>query len=359
MIGYNRMCLTSDNNNSGVIPVKSANLPHRVAAAAALCASLLLAPVSQSQETPLERSFCVFDPVGANGPLFAITKTFQPVALKEGIKLNLRAYTDEKVAAEDFKAGQCDAVLLTGTRAREFNKFTGTLEAMGAVPGEQEMRLLYNTLSQPKARQFLIDGPYEVAGVFPGGAVYLHTRDRAIDSVEKLQGKRIATLDFDSASVRMVRHVGASVVGSNSANFAGKFNNGSVDLAYAPAVAYTPLELYKGVTPNGGVFKYALAYMNFQVIIHRDRFPDAAGQMVRDQSIKRIDEAYEIIAQAEAEIPEDVWMHLPQEDTAEYDKMLRNVRLSLLEDGVYDERAIKLMKAIRCRVDGARSECAS
>jgi hypothetical protein len=39
--------------------------------------------------------------------------------------------------------------------------------------------------------------------------------------------------------------------------------------------------------------------------------------------------------------------------------MLRKVRLSLLEDGVYDERAISLMKAIRCRVDGSRSECAS
>lgn len=339
--------------------MKSVNIRQQVVLAVALCASLLLPSLTlaQTQDELLERSFCVFDPVGANGPLFAITKTFQPVAMKKGIKLNLRAYTDEKVAAEDFKAGQCDAVLLTGTRAREFNKFTGSLEAMGAVPGEEEMRLLYNTLSQPKARPLLIDGPYEVAGVFPGGAVYLFTRDRTIDSVEKLQGKRVATLDFDEASVRMVRYVGASVVGSNSANFAGKFNNGSVDLAYAPAVAYQPLELYKGVNPNGAVLKYALAYMNFQVIIHRDRFPEEAGQMVRDEAIKRMGEAYDIIAEAEAGIPKDAWMILPQEDTAEYDKMLRKVRLSLLDDGVYDERALKLMKAIRCRVDATRSEC--
>jgi len=341
--------------------VISVNLPQRVAVAAALCISLLLPSLAlaETQKELLERSFCVFDPVGANGPLFAITKTFQPIALSQGVKLDLRAYTDEKVAAEDFKAGQCDAVLLTGTRAREFNKFTGSLEAMGAVPGEEEMRLLYNTLSQPKARAFLIDGPYEVAGVFPGGAVYLFTRDRTIDSVEKLQGKRVATLDFDEASVRMVRYVGASVVGSNSANFAGKFNNGSVDLAYGPAVAYQPLELYKGVNPNGGVLKYALAYMNFQVILHRDRFPDEVGQVVRNETIKRIDQAYDIIAEAEAGIPKETWMLLPQEDMAEYDKMLQKVRLSLLADGVYDERAIKLMKAIRCRVDGTRSECAS
>lgn len=339
--------------------MKSANLPQRVAAAAALCASLLLAPVSQAEESILERSFCVFDPVGANGPLFAITKTFQPEAMKQGIKLNLRAYTDEKVAAEDFKAGQCDAVLLTGTRAREFNKFTGTLEAMGAVPGEEEMRLLYNTLSQPKARSFMIDGSYEVAGVLPAGAIYLHTRDRNIDSVEKLQGKRIATLDYDAASVRMVRHVGASVVGSNSANFAGKFNNGSVDLAYAPAVAYQPLELYKGVNPDGAVVKYALGYMNFQIIIHRDRFPEDTSNFIREQAVSKLDEAYEIIATAESEIPSDVWMSLPQERLAEYDRMLEKVRTSLTEDGIFDERAIKLMKAIRCRVDGSRSECAS
>ncbi|SFL89094.1 TRAP-type C4-dicarboxylate transport system, substrate-binding protein [Marinobacter zhejiangensis] len=339
--------------------MKSRNPFRKVAAASALLASLALPAMAQSTQEPIERSFCVFDPVGANGPLFAITKTFQPVALREGIKLNLRAYTDEKVAAEDFKAGQCDAVLLTGTRAREFNRFTGSLEAMGAVPGEEEMRLLYNTLAQPNARQFLIEGDYEVAGVFPGGAVYLHTRDRNIDTVEELQGQKIATLDFDEASLRMVRHVGASVVGSNSANFAGKFNNGSVDLAYAPAVAYTPLELYKGVSPNGGVFRYALAYMNFQVIIHRDRFPENAGQVVRDEAMRRIDEAYEIIAQAEAEIPEQVWMTPPAEDVAEYDKMLQEVRLSLLADGVYDERAIRLMRAIRCRVDGTRAECSS
>ncbi|MDS1310874.1 putative solute-binding protein [Marinobacter xiaoshiensis] len=343
----------------------SAFFPQKVALAAALCASFLLPSVGNAQTSPkaddeiIERSFCVFDPVGANGPLFTITKTFQPIALQNGIKLNLSAYTDEKVAAEDFKAGQCDAVFLTGTRAREFNKFTGSLEAMGAVPGQEEMRLLYNTLSQPNARPLLVDGPYEVAGVFPAGAIYLHTRDRSIDSVEKLQGKRVATLDFDQASVRMVRHVGASVVGSNSANFAGKFNNGSVDIAYAPAVAYQPLELYKGVEPNGGVLKYALAYMNFQIILHRDRFPDSAGQMVRDEAVKRMGEAYDIISQAEAEMPESVWMTLPREVTAEYDKMLQKVRLSLVDDGVYDERAIKLMKAIRCRVDATRSECAS
>ena len=85
----------------------SANLAHRVAMAAALYAFLVFPSLghAQAQSEILERSFCVFDPVGANGPLFAIIKTFQPAALQSGIKLDLRAYTDEKVAAEDFRRG--------------------------------------------------------------------------------------------------------------------------------------------------------------------------------------------------------------------------------------------------------------
>ena len=81
------------------------------------------------QADMMDRTFCVWDPVGANGPLFNVMKSAKPSAMKWGINLELKAYTDEKIAAEDFKAGQCDSVLLTGTRAREFNKFTGSLEA--------------------------------------------------------------------------------------------------------------------------------------------------------------------------------------------------------------------------------------
>ncbi|MGB2115144.1 MAG: hypothetical protein ACPHZA_18350, partial [Marinobacter adhaerens] len=84
--------------------MKAIRITRRVAAAAALCASFIAPMHAQAQTDIIERSFCVFDPVGANGPLFSITKEFQPVALQRGIKLDLRAYTDEKVAAEDFKA---------------------------------------------------------------------------------------------------------------------------------------------------------------------------------------------------------------------------------------------------------------
>lgn len=313
---------------------------------------------SVAQADMINRSLCVWDPIGANGPLFNVMKSAKPSAMKWGINLELKAYTDEKIAAEDFRAGQCDSVLLTGTRAREFNKFTGSLEAMGAIPSSKEMRMVLQTLTQPKAAKLMVSGEYEVAGILPAGAIYLYTRDRTINTVEELQGKKVATLDYDQASMTMVRHVGASVVGASTANFAGKFNNGSVDIAYAPAVAYTPLELYKGLGENGGIFDFSLAQMNFQIIARKDRFPEGYGQKVRDYSASRYEEAYELVEVAKAEIDPKYWMKPTVDQLDGYSKMLREVRISLRDKGVYDGKALRLMRKVRCKNDPTNSECA-
>ena len=48
--------------------------------------------------------------------------------------------------------------------------------------------------------------------------------------------------------------------------------------------------------------------MNFQIVIHRERFPDETAQFIRDQAMSKLDEAYEIIAEAEAGISKHVWL---------------------------------------------------
>lgn len=320
--------------------------------------TLVTATSVAAKEDLLERSLCVFDPVGANGPLFELMQSARPMALKKGVDLELRAYTSEKIAAEEFRNGQCDSVLLTGTMARDFNRFTGSLEAMGAIPGEEEMRMLLQVLSQSNARQYLQTEQYEVVGVLPAGAVYLFLDDRSIDTVEELQGKRIATLGHDKASVTMVRHVGASVVGSSTSNFSGRFNNGSVDAAYAPAVAYEPLELYKGLGNNGAILDYTLAQMNFQVLVRRDRFPEQFVTQARDYAFSRVDQAYDIIEDAESKVKEKYWMRPTQQQRHEYNAMLAEVRDQLREEGEFNETALKLMRGIRCRVTPSRAECA-
>ncbi|MFY9180445.1 MAG: putative solute-binding protein [Venatoribacter sp.] len=322
-------------------------------------AFLLLAGISLNTWAAglVKHDVCVYDPLGANGSLFGLMKDYKTSALDWGIDFHLRAYTDEKIAIDDFKAQQCDVVLVTGARARPFNKFAATIEAIGAVPNHDIMKKAVNAISTPQAAKFMVEGRYEVAGVMPAGPIYLFVRDRKVNSAEALSGKRIATFEYDQPSIKMVNHVGASVVPSNSANFSGKFNNGSVDVAYAPAVAYKPLELYKGIADKGAVIRFNLAYLDFQMVIYKDKFPAGFGQKSREYVASQFDRMIEYIEQDTAAIEDKYWLDLSPEDTARYNEMLRSVRITLRDEGTYDGRMLRLIRRLRCADTPSAAEC--
>ncbi|MEX0572710.1 putative multidrug efflux protein AdeT1, partial [Acinetobacter baumannii] len=64
---------------------------------------------------------CVFDPIGKSGDAFALAKDYALEAKNWGADLSLKAYVDERVAAEDLKVGKCDGAIISGLRGRQFN----------------------------------------------------------------------------------------------------------------------------------------------------------------------------------------------------------------------------------------------
>ena len=333
----------------------------RLMTAAALVGPIVFA--SFATGTPpkvVKRTLCVYDPAGGAGDVFGLAKDYRIAALADGVDLVPKAYNDERTAAEDFKAKQCHAVLMTATRVRPFHKFSGTFEAIGALSSYNDLRRLIEVLSKPKASSLMRSGEYEIAGVLPGGAVYLLVADRAIDTVGELAGKRIATLTYDGASRFMVQNVGASMVAADIGTFAGMFNNGSVDACYAPATAYQALELYKGLGNKGGVVKYPLAQLTLQLLIRTADFPAGYGQKTRAYfSSQLFDSALGFVKSAEEAIPARQWIDIPREDQARYDEMFRGVRIRLRDvEKVYHPTALKLMRKLRCRNRPDRAECA-
>ncbi|SDC77371.1 hypothetical protein SAMN05421749_1149 [Acinetobacter marinus] len=73
-------------------------------------------------------TFCVFDLVGTQGDVYALMKDYQLASKQWGANIELKAYTDERVLTEDFKAGKCDGASITGMRGRQFNSFTGSID---------------------------------------------------------------------------------------------------------------------------------------------------------------------------------------------------------------------------------------
>ena len=112
---------------------------------AAAMAIALIAGTAQAQ------SFCVYDPTGAQGPGYAFAKDYELAAKAWGVNLVLKAYTDERVASEDFKAGQCDGVAITGLRGRQYNAYVGSIDSIGSVPSYRHLRTVLQVLASPQS----------------------------------------------------------------------------------------------------------------------------------------------------------------------------------------------------------------
>ena len=325
----------------------------------ALVAFVLASTICLASATaqPVDKVMCVFDPSGAVGDAFQQMEEFQTAALEWGVRFDMRPYTDERTAAEDFNAGVCEAVLLTGVRARQYNKFAGSVEAMGAIDSYEVMHQVLGLLANPRAGERMVSGDYETVAIFPGGAVYLFLRDRNLSNISELAGKRIATIDFDQAAVTMVDRIGASMVPADIGTFAGMFNNGSVDVCYAPATAYRPLELERGLQSGGGVVRYPLSQLTLQVVARRAELPEGFGNSARAFAYERFDSMMTLINRGDAEIAESYWLDVPAEERQNYDSVFREVRIQLRDEGVYDGTMLGLLRRVRCQVDDTRAEC--
>lgn len=318
-------------------------------------------------EKPLYLSVCLFDILGKNGDVYSRAKDLTLLARRWNVFVDIQVFMDERITAENFKAGQCEAAGISTLRARQFNQFIGSLDAVGAVPSYEHMRTVLHTLLDPKIIPLSITEPYQIVGVMPIGALYVMVRDREINSIEKAAGKKIAVLDWDKSQAKMVEKLGAQPVASDITNFAGKFNNGQVDIIAAPAIAFKPMELYRGLGDKGAIYNFPLAQITGSLVINRElirkKLPDLDQKMMSLREVgiqfldKVLDQMFAFIDKEEKTIPAKYWMELPKEDHAKYNQMMREARILMTKDGVYDPRMMKLLKKVRCKHDASLAEC--
>ena len=323
------------------------------------------APMAQANQT-----LCVYDLLGGAGDMVNIAKDYAVAAQNMGAKMSIKAYTDERVATEDLKAGECDAVMATGFRTRQFNPTAAALDSLGVstiirngkvdMPASYEtVRKTIQTFASPTASKLMVNGRYEVAGIIPFGTAYPVVNDRKINTVEALAGKRIASFDYDKAQAIMIQKIGAQPVSADITNFAGKFNNGSVDFIAAPAMAYRPLELYRGIGTKGAINRFPILILTYQIIINETKFPEGFGLKSRQYWLGQFNRAMTLINKAEKDIPAATWGDLTSENMVKYTIMLRDSRIAIAEQGIYDKPGLKIIKRVRCSINSADSECSA
>lgn len=305
----------------------------------------------------IKRSVCIWDPIGKAGPIFQAAMDQKARAQAFGIDLKLVPYTDESIATVDLKAGHCDAALISGLRARTLNQFTGTTDAIGGITTDQQMRTLLYVLSRPAMAKHMVQGPFVTLGIAQGGAAYVFVDDKTINTLGKAAGKKVAVLSYDQVQAEMVAQIGATPVPATMLSAPNMFNNHVVDVLAAPLVAYNAMELYKGMTPNGGIINYPLAQITMQLIGWRNKFPNVIGQLIREAFYENYDKINDALNSEVKAIPKHWWIEIPDKDKAEYEHMMQQARLTLRDKNYYSADMLTLERKIRCKFNPSNSEC--
>lgn len=305
------------------------------------------------------RKICVWDPLGKKGPVYSSALDQKARFFHYGVMLDIEAYTSESVLVGDFKAKICDAALMTGFRARQFNKFSGSIDAFGALPDKRHLKTLLQVVTNPKFAKKMQNGAYLILGIVPIGPAHFFVSEKQITSLEKVAGKRFAVLDYDSMQASMAKSYGATPVQTSLATAGGKFNNGLIDVLPAPLVGYNMLELQRGFKQDGGILDLPFSQSTLQLVAWEDSFPPEVAQFAREDFYLKFNQFYKESKEAIGTIPDTAWIKLSAAEKKDYQSSMQNVRLMLRKKGYYDKTMLKIMRKIRCRYTPSSGECSS
>ncbi len=297
-----------------------------------------------------------------NPQLLVTTLRSPSLKISHQTQVHIHMLTDEGVVVADFQNKRCDGIAISTLRAKTFNPFLGSLDAIGAIENYKQLQLAAKVLSAPAMAARMSDKTYEVTGIIPIGAAYPFLTDKRINTVHKVAGKKIAVLSFDPSQTKMVEGIGAQAVPVNMTNLGSAFNNKQVDVMVLPAILFQPLELYKGMhdatgAVTGGVVKFPLMQLTATMLIRKNVFPDGVGQLLREFTAQNMQPVFGFISQAEQQIPKNLWIHMPEADHAGYKKLMRETRINMTKQGYYNPQMMQILKKVRCQDNPSSYEC--
>lgn len=305
----------------------------------------------------ITRTFCLWDPLGKSGPVASTADDQKLRSLHYGMELEFTIYQDEQELLKDFKAGDtCDAALVRGHQAIQFNRFAGTIEAVGAVKDRKQLQVLVQLMANPKLAPKLTDGEYTVLGVVSVGENYVFTSDRTLRDVTDLRGQRVGVEAQYPEYVDLIRRLGGTPVPGTMLENVQKFSKGDISNMISPVAGY--LVMRDGGNENStGIIKSPLATSTVHLIGYAERFPKGLAQILREDFLFKFDSYTNRLDREMSIIPESMWLTPDPLKVQQVETAMQQVRLEKRSEGVYDPFMLTLQRKIRCKFDPTRDEC--
>jgi len=315
-----------------------------------LCAVLASGSVSA-------QSLCVYDPMGAAGPYTTLFKDYQLAARRWGLKMELKPYSDDVKLDADFSSGSCDAAAMLGMRAREYNIFTGTLDAPSVIENYAQERGIMAMMDSPNIATNMVSGAYEVIGLMPIGAAYAIVNDRSINTLERGAGKRVLVMSWDKTQFAIAKLLNINPIGVAVDSMGSSFNEGKADIVVTPIEVFKALQLERGVGSRGGIVRKPLFQFTLQLVSHKAKFPSGFGQQSRDYMFSRIDYELGLVRNAESNIDDRLWIYANHGEIEKWNSTMRKALVTMSNEGIYDAKMLVLLHNERCRTPLEGSEC--
>lgn len=305
----------------------------------------------------IDRSFCVWDPLGRAGPIFATVSDQTVRSLHYGIALDVRAYQDEELLLTDLKERRCDAALLRGNRVYEFNRFAATVEAVGAVPDLTHLKILMQVVANSRTAPRLEENGFTVLGIASLGENYLFAADSKASDVDAFRDQPLAVVAHDESLQAIAQQFSSETNVLIMPELIQGFTGGTIPVMMAPLAVY-PVMAGQLSSPIS-IFAYPVAQSTVHLVGHSDRFPTGLAQLLREDFLFMFDAYQRRVEQERSAIPATSWKVVNTESREQFDREWSALRDELLHKGLYDESMLTLQKRVRCRLAPNAQECQS
>jgi hypothetical protein len=308
-------------------------------------------------EGHIQRTLCVWDPLGKAGPITAAADDQVLRSLHYGMALTIETFQNENELIRRFLSeNSCDAILISGAAALQFNRFMGTIDAIGAYPELKHLQLLAQVLAKPEMAPRLENEKFTVLGLATFGSTNLYLESSKLAPLSSIKNKSIAVNRHDMGAIEFIKAMGAIPKESGLMNAVQAFVEHESPILISPIIGYLVLgsgQFDKNVVAN----KLPLAQSSLQLIGHSKRFPAGLAQLLREDFLFKFNNYAKRVDKELSHIPANFWVNFSEKDKATIDESSQGVRITLRDEGYYDATMLRLARKIRCRFEPTHTEC--
>lgn len=291
-------------------------------------------------------SLCNVTSPGKDDTLQQALTDFRQAALAWHVDIQPLHYQDSAQAADDFRQGVCDLVNLPGAQAGEFNRFSATLEAVGAAPDYEHLQTALRALALEKAAPLLRNGEFEVVSIWPAGAEYLQVSEPTLADPALLANRTLAVATSPEALTALAALTGMVAI-----------NGATPPTALQHGVDVSAVTATRDPARSGQLLTLPLRQRTWQLIARHSALPADFGQQARRHAAHTFERRLQPLQQREQQWPATTWIALDDPQRSAWNGLYQQIRVQLRNDAVYDASALTLLRKVRCALDSSALEC--